>query len=79
MIRSYRFRNPGETEMVVWVDLWSTDILVPPGSVLTIHTHHENDDGAPTIQPTERGLAFWAECDGWEADLDGEPLSPEVI
>jgi len=64
--------------MIVWVDLWSSEIAVPSGSILTIRTHHEQDKGPPTIQPTEKGLAFWAECDGWEADIDGKPLSHEI-
>lgn len=75
MARSFRFRNPGKSEMTVWIDLWSDEIRIPPGSVLTIHTHHENFNGTPTIQPTETGLAFWAECDCYEADIDGKPLA----
>ena len=62
--------------MVVWVDLWNTEYVVPSGSVLTVHCYHEHFHGTPTIQPVEGGLQFWAECDGYSADIDGREIFP---
>ena len=73
MNRSCIFRNGGPSAMVVWVEPWCDEIAVPAGSSLTIISHGEQLEHAPTIERTEAGLTFWPEGETYTAELDGAP------
>lgn len=73
MRRTYRFENPGSSEITIFVEPWCDTIPVPPGSTLVLHCEGA-DEHPPSIAPNDGGIWFCPECDSYTAELDGEPF-----
>ncbi len=72
-MKSYRFLNSGKQPMTIIVELWADEIIVPPGSTLTLHCEGSGLH-APTVEPVEGGLVFFPECSDYSAEIDGTPV-----
>ena len=70
-----RITNGGSEALPVWVEPWCDELLVPPGSTLTLtYELHADQDDHSSVEATDAGMIFWCGGRMYRAELDGKAV-----
>lgn len=71
--RSWSLSNPGPDEMLLWLEPWAEEFVIPIGSTITLESLGGSEKDAPgEVEWTPEHLVVWATAQRVQVYIDGE-------